>query len=115
MAFLTRLRAKKCGVPVSVRRLFFQLAFPVVLAGFSGLRAEGQPIDEYHLKAAFLYNFIRFVDWPSEAFKTPNDPFTICVLGHDPFGQALNDAVAGKVVAGRSVTVRVIPDVQRGG
>src|SRR5258707_2429533 len=115
MAFLTRRRGKTGLLPIAIVRLCCQLVFPVLLAGFTGSVAGGQPIDEYHTKAAFLYNFIRFVDWPPEAFQTPNDAFAICVLGHDPFGQALNDAVADKVVAGRSVIVRVVPDVYRRG
>jgi len=51
-----------------------------LLAGFTGSVAGGQPIDEYHTKAAFLYKLHPFVDWPPEAFQTPNDAFAICVL-----------------------------------
>jgi len=62
---------------------------------------SAQTIDEYQVKAAFLYNFAKFVEWPALTFKTDKDPIRICVLGLDPFGTALADAVGGKTVLGR--------------
>jgi hypothetical protein len=44
-----------------------------------------QPFDEYRVKAAFLYNFAKFVQWPSESFQSPTEPFAICVLGQRSF------------------------------
>jgi len=76
-------------------------------------RLVAQQMDEYHVKAAFLYNFARFVDWPAEAFRSPGEPFTICVLGEDPFGRALDDVAAGKTVGGRPVAIRRISDARR--
>jgi hypothetical protein len=61
---------------------------------------------EYAVKAAYLYKFAPFVDWPASAFPTPASPFTVCVFGEDPFGSTLDQAVRGQVVAGRSVLVR---------
>jgi hypothetical protein len=72
----------------------------------AGLAA--QHTEEYRIKAAFLYNFAKFVDWPTEAFRAPGDPMTVCVLGRDPFGQALDDAVAGKKIGARALVVRRI-------
>jgi hypothetical protein len=46
-------------------------------------------VQEYRLKAAFLYNFSQFIEWPESAFATPETPFTICVVGDDPFGDTL--------------------------
>src|SRR3954451_21787561 len=111
MAVLTWPSKGACALIGTILRFFCQPAFLILLGGFSRAVAGGQPIDEYHLKAAFLYNFVKFVDWPPEAFKTPGEPITICVLGHDPFGQSLNDAVAGKVVGGRSVAIRSMTEV----
>jgi hypothetical protein len=59
---------------------------------------------EYEVKAAFLYNFARFVEWPAEGRRS--EPFVITVLGQDPFGRVLDDTVAGKAVAGRPIEVR---------
>ncbi len=71
-------------------------------------RARGQEIDEYQVKAAFLYNFAKFVDWPSQTFKTPQDPIVICVLGHNPFGNALKEAIRGKSMDGRAFALRQV-------
>jgi len=60
---------------------------------------------EYDLKAAFLYNFSAFVEWPDSAFARPDSPFVIGVLGADPFGTALDEIVAGEHVNGRPVVV----------
>jgi hypothetical protein len=57
--------------------------------------------DEYTVKAAFLYNFVKFVDWPAEAFKRGDDPIRICALGESPIGLALDETVRGKTFAGR--------------
>jgi hypothetical protein len=69
--------------------------------------AAGNPPDaaatEYEVKAAFLYKFASFVEWPGE---THNLPIGICVLGQDPFGDGLDRAVKGKTVNGRPFKVR---------
>jgi hypothetical protein len=61
---------------------------------------------EYQVKAVFLFNFAQFVEWPGQAFATPEAPFTICVLGEDPFGAGLDDAVKGENVQGHPLTVQ---------
>lgn len=60
--------------------------------------------DEYALKAAFLFNFTRFVEWPAEAFAQPDDAFRICVYGADPFGERL-DALERRRVGERAIEV----------
>lgn len=69
----------------------------------AGSRAFGQTAaaGEYEVKAAFLFNFTRFVEWPAEAFASRSAPFRLCVVGHDPFGGALEAIVRGERVAGR--------------
>jgi hypothetical protein len=52
-------------------------------------QAERQ-FEEYQVKAAFLYNFAKFVEWPTGTFNDSSSPIKICVLGKDPFGEALN-------------------------
>jgi hypothetical protein len=77
----------------------------------SGMRA--QSAEEYRIKAAFLYNFAKFVDWPPEAFKGPSDPIVIGILGKNPFGDSLHEAVAGKTFKGRAFQVREVADAQQ--
>jgi hypothetical protein len=60
---------------------------------------------EYGLKAAFLYNFCRFIDWPDSAFASPNEPFIIGIAGDDPFGSLLNEAVNGKKYHNRPIRI----------
>jgi hypothetical protein len=57
---------------------------------------------EYHVKAAFLYNFAKFVEWPPDAIAPE---MRVCVFGGDPFGRALPETLAGKSVSERPLTV----------
>jgi hypothetical protein len=61
---------------------------------------------EYQVKAVFLFNFGQFVEWPQQAYDTPQAPFVICVVGEDPFGKTLDDVVRGESVGSRSLVVR---------
>ena len=65
-------------------RIIFFLGLAVV--------AKGQSADEYQVKAAFLYNLAKFVEWPPESFKTSTDPMTVCILGSSPITDALEVA-----------------------
>jgi hypothetical protein len=86
----------------------FRLSFALVLTIRVIAGEPVRPPEEYQVKAAFLYNFARFIEWPAEAFQNPGEPFSICVLGEDPFGRALDDAVVGKAITGRLLAVRRI-------
>lgn len=66
---------------------------------------------EYQVKAAYLFNFTRFVEWPSTAFAD-GGAFTICVAGRNPFGTALSATIAGESVAGRTMISRVVHDAR---
>jgi hypothetical protein len=64
----------------------------------------------YEVKTAFLFNFAKFIDWPASSFSGPQSPFTICVLGQDPFGNILDDALLGKIVGVRPLLIRHLKD-----
>jgi hypothetical protein len=55
----------------------------------SASAANAENVQEYRLKAAFIYNFSQFIEWPAGVFPQADSPFAICVLGDDPFGEAL--------------------------
>ncbi len=74
---------------------------PVAMA----LQADPQPLREYRIKAAFLYNFAKFVEWPSEAFEDNDSTLILGVFGDDPFGAALQ-SLRGKTVRGRRLTIK---------
>jgi hypothetical protein len=60
----------------------------------------------YEVKAAYLYNFGKFVEWPAKVKAGNNEPFMICVLGKDPFGASLDATIAGEAIDGRSVLAK---------
>ncbi len=78
-----------------------------LLFAVSSVLAEQKP-NEYQVEAAYLYNFGRFVEWPAKGTTTKSDAFTICVLGEDPFGQALDATFAGATIENKSVVARRI-------
>jgi hypothetical protein len=81
----------------------------VVAAGLfvsaHGLHAADAPT-ENQVQAVFLFNFSRFVEWPAQAFAAPNDPFVIGIVGSDPFGARLDEAVHNEQINGHPLTVR---------
>jgi hypothetical protein len=91
-------RSRGCHRP----RLWWALAL-FCLQSFT--YAATAPSKEYALKAAFLFNFIQFVDWPDSAFPDPKAPFRIGVLGDDPFGGALEDITHGEEIKGRPLVI----------
>lgn len=62
--------------------------------------------NEYQVKAAYLYNFGRFVKWPTKAAANNDGTFTICLLGQDPFGPVLDSTLAGESIDGKPLVIR---------
>jgi hypothetical protein len=90
------------------------LLFVVLIASFASPAplawAQSSETTGYEVKTAFLFNFAKFIDWPSSSFVSPKSPFTICVLGHDPFGNILDDTLQGKMIGDRPLAVRRLKD-----
>jgi len=106
------LSCKRADATVShvlLLRVGFALVFTIVIShsivDSAALIAQTKSANEYQVKAAFLYNFVKFVDWPSSAFTSPNQPLAICVYGRDPFGTALEDALLGKTIGDRRIAL----------
>lgn len=72
----------------------------------TGAQSASHISDEYQVKAAFLFNFAQFVEWPARAFPTSDTPLVIGILGDDPFGDYLDELVKGEKVGGRPVVIR---------
>jgi hypothetical protein len=66
---------------------------------------QGNASSEYEVKAAFLFHFAQFVDWPPEVFKDAGSPLTYCIAGGDPFHGGLDASLNGKAIGGRWVRV----------
>jgi hypothetical protein len=77
-----------------------------LLAPGTRQRADVPAATEYQVKAAFLLNFARYVEWPAEAFPQSGQPFVVTVLGEDPFGTALDSVLMGRTIRDRSLSVR---------
>ena len=88
---------------------FLLLAFFAALACPTGLRAGNALQREYEIKAAYLYNFINYIEWPEDAFPAAGGTITIGIIGENPFGAAL-DALNGKQVKGRTLALKQITD-----
>ncbi len=84
--------------------LFFSLVLPS--------RAQEKKPGEYDVKAAYLYNFGRFVEWPPAAAPASSDSFPVCILGRDPFGPILDETLANEVTNGRALLAKRISKLQ---
>jgi hypothetical protein len=78
-------------------------------AGFS--RAAELQLSEAQVKALFLYNFAKYVDWPDATFAQADAPIVIGVMGDSGFSDTLEKSVAGKRVGGRGIVVKSISEV----
>jgi hypothetical protein len=85
--------------------LALALAAALVALPARRARAAATVAGEYEVKAAFLYNFARYVEWPPGAVPA-GQPFVIAVLGHDPFGPALDAVLRGRTIRDRPLAVR---------
>lgn len=83
------------------------LVFGLLLAAalVAGQREVRGETTEYELKAVFLFNFAKFVDWPPAAFADNRSPLRMCIFGTDPFGTTLDDLVRGEEFGGRRLEV----------
>jgi len=77
-----------------------------LVAATASAPASALGASEYEIKAAFLFNFAQFVEWPANAFQDADSPVAFCVLGHDPFGAVLERTLDGETIRNRRVLIR---------
>ncbi len=77
----------------------------LLLANFSSIQAQSLSSNEYSLKAAYLYNLARMVEWPSEVFISTPLNIIMCFYGQDSFGESL-DSIAKKSVHERNILIK---------
>jgi hypothetical protein len=85
--------------------MLLQLCVAYVLLAIAKPAVAAETPHEYQIKAVFLYNFALFVEWPGDAFSNSTEPIVIGVLGKDPFGSYLEEAIAGEKVNNRSLVI----------
>jgi hypothetical protein len=82
-----------------------------VLGWWAGLSAQDK-VPEHQVKAAFLFNFAKFVQWPQSAFLDPTVPLTIGIYGKNPFKNDLRELVDGKTLQNRKIVVRESSNIE---
>ncbi len=92
------------------------LLLAVLHALLPGVAVWAEPVElsEEAVKAAFVFNFAKFTEWPAQVFDSPETPFTLCVLGAESFN-ALRDSTTSKLIQGRAVLVRGDANAESGG
>ncbi len=97
--------ALRCGLCRSAGLLLF---LATVIGSHAVLPAdsEGGGLSEYEIKAAYLYNFAKFVEWPPEAFVNMETPIHIAIVGNDPFGSIIDNGLNGKTANNRPLVIR---------
>ncbi len=80
----------------------------LILGAGSSCLASDAVSKEYRLKAAFIYNFAKFVEWPQGNFANDSSPIVIGVLGVNPFGDELGKTVGGRKISGRAIVIKPV-------
>jgi hypothetical protein len=93
--------ARRLGILILVATMTLNLA-----PSADAQTGDASDSSEYLIKAGFIYNFAKFVEWPSTSFPQPDAPIVIGVLGTDPFGNVLDRIVADKKIGSRGFVVR---------
>jgi hypothetical protein len=82
-----------------------------LLASFCAAHvARAQNVSEYQVKAAYFYNFTKFVEWPTAAFASPSDPIRLCILNDKSFQTRLSQIAGNRQIAGHPVDVVLLHD-----
>jgi hypothetical protein len=103
------LRPRRFGA-IASRLAILAAAWALLFA--ASAPAQQPRASEYQVKAAYLFNFGKFVKWPDSATPAAGSSFAICLLGQDPFGSVLDSTLAGEALDGKPVTVKRISKPQ---
>jgi hypothetical protein len=110
---------RRTGPPRAARRqaqlCAMALALLLLVADVAPMWGQVNASVEYQAKAAFLYNFVKFVEWPPDTFQSEKSPLSLCVFRYDPFGSALDEVIAGQALNNRRLLVQrinALPDLK---
>ncbi len=95
------------------KRLKLHILLFLVLVSSTGYTADTDPSHtrEYQVKAAFIYNFAKFIEWPRDAFPHDSSSISLCILGGNPFGTAIY-SIDGKIVEGKTINVNLYDSLE---
>lgn len=99
-------------LPISCRRQAV-VALLLLSIFICSIKSSAQARSEFEVKAAFLFNFAKFVDWQPDLFPAPDTALKICVIGENPFGPEFAQSMEGKIVQGRKLQLFNVQDVQQ--
>ena len=105
--FPAKLRGREAG-GFCLRSLVLLVLSVVLTLAVSTPAVAQREAEINKLKAAFIFQFANFVEWPEEALGDDGDPFVICIVGNESLGEILKGAVRGKSVRGREVEIRTM-------
>jgi YfiR/HmsC-like len=97
---------------VSLRRRVSCASVVLFLLCPFNLPAQQTKASEYAVKATYLYNFSRFVQWPTDSVAAKGNVFPICVFGEDPFGAVLETILSGESIDGKAVVAKRVSKLQ---
>ena len=105
----------RSGVPAprAFRKAIGMLLLALVPCSVPAADSTNKLTREYDLKAAFLFNFTQFVEWPPDAFPDAGTPITICILGDDPLGSSLDEILQNEMVRSRRIVARRYQSVEQ--
>ncbi len=95
--------------PLSTKRMVFLVGLATLLRCPP---VSGAPPSEHAVKAAYLFNFANFVQWPAQAFPGPEAPLSVCLLGADPFGPVLDATLADEKIDGHRLVARRLANLR---
>lgn len=98
----------QAGSPVTSRRLLGLILVCAVCAVPLAWAQDSTGSREYQLKAALIYSFTKYIDWPPSRFASPDSPVVIGIIGQNPFGDELERVVEGRKVNGRGFLIKPI-------
>ena len=94
-----------------LRKFFFYLGLAAIIltAGLWPRPSQAEFTAEYQVKAAFIYNFAKYVEWPRDTFASASAPIRLGIIGDNPFGEAL-DKISGKLINGHPLIIKELSD-----
>ena len=104
----------RCGrreLSVITSRMILMIVAGVSVNITPGIQAQSNSPSEYQVKAAFIYNFAKFVEWPSVA-ADPDSKIVIGILGEDPFGREMEGVIDGKTANGKRLAIKRFSDLR---
>lgn len=91
---------------MTVRRLIIAMLMMLLAQAHHAWAQDSEQSSEYLIKAGYIYNFAKLVEWPASAFAQPDSPIVIGIVGTDPFGPIIDKVLEGKKVNGHSFVIK---------